>query len=66
MEYWTKWVKNLEMRYVVCEILNVKYIFCNCLVNSLRTNVLHHIETSQLIGIADQLTGFYMMGNIGP
>ena len=26
------------------------------------TNVPHHIETSQLICIANQLTGFYMMG----
>ena len=31
----------------------------------LTANVLHHIETSQLIWIANQLTGFYMMGNIG-
>ena len=35
-------------------------------VNPLTTNVPHHIETSQLILIANQLTGFYMMGNIGP
>ena len=33
--------------------------------NPLTTNVPHHIETSQLIYIANQLTGFYMMGNIG-
>ena len=33
--------------------------------NPLMTNVPHHIETSQLIWIANQLTGFYMMGNIG-
>ena len=31
----------------------------------LTINVPHHIETSQLICIADQLTGFYMMRNIG-
>ena len=31
----------------------------------LTTNVPHHIETSQLISNANQLTGFYMMGNIG-
>ena len=30
----------------------------------LTTNVPHLIETSQLICIANQLTGFYMMGNI--
>ena len=33
--------------------------------NLLTINVPHHIETSQLICIANQLTGFYMMGNIG-
>ena len=34
--------------------------------NPLRTNVPHHIETSQLICNANQLTGFYMRENIGP
>ena len=34
-------------------------------VNLLTTNVSHHIETSHLIFNANQLTGFYMMGNIG-
>ena len=33
--------------------------------NQLTTNVPHHIETSQLICNANQLNGFYMMGNIG-
>ena len=33
-------------------------------VNPLTTNVPHHIETSQLIFNPNQLTGFYMMGNI--
>ena len=33
--------------------------------NPLTTNVPHYTETSQLICIANQLTGFYMMGNIG-
>ena len=31
--------------------------------NPLTTNVPHHIETSQLICIANQLNGFYMKGN---
>ena len=31
----------------------------------LTTNVPHHIETSQLICTENQLTGFYMMRNIG-
>ena len=34
-------------------------------VNSLKINFPHHIEHSQLIFIANQFTGFYMMGEIG-
>ena len=34
-------------------------------INLLTTSVPYHIETSQLICDANQLTGFYMMGNIG-
>ena len=34
-------------------------------INPLTTNVPHHIETSPLICIANQLTGFYIIGNIG-
>ena len=33
--------------------------------NPLTTNVPNHVETSQLIGIANHLAGFYIMGNIG-
>ena len=33
--------------------------------NPLTTSVPHHIETSQMICRADQLNGFYVMGNIG-
>ena len=33
--------------------------------NPLTANVPHHTETSQFICRANQLTGFYMMGNIG-
>ena len=33
--------------------------------NLLTTNVPHHTETSKLICNANQLTGFYMMCNIG-
>ena len=33
--------------------------------NTLETNVPYHIETSQLICNANELTGFYMMGKIG-
>ena len=34
-------------------------------INPLITNVLHHIEISQLICIANQLSVFYIMGNTG-
>ena len=34
------------------------------LLKPLTINVAHHIETSQLIYIANQLTGFYMMGTL--
>ena len=33
--------------------------------NPLTTNFPHYIQTSELIYITYQLTGFYMMGNIG-
>ena len=33
--------------------------------NPLKTNVPHHIETSQLVCKGNQLTGFYIMENIG-
>ena len=36
----------------------------NLTFNPLTTNVPHHIETSQFICTANQLAGFYMMGNI--
>ena len=43
-----------------------KFVFIDqATVKPLMTNVAHHIETSQLIWIQNQLTGFYMMGNIG-
>ena len=35
------------------------------LVNPLTANVSHHIETSQLICSPNQLTGFYVMANVG-
>ena len=34
-------------------------------VNPLITNVPYHVETNQLICNANELTGFYLMGNIG-
>ena len=41
----------------------INVIRCN--INPSTTNVPHPIESNQLIYIANQLTGFYMMGNIG-
>ena len=40
-------------------------IVVNVLLERLTTHNPHYIETSQLICNANQLTGFYMMGNIG-
>ena len=34
-------------------------------INPLTTSVPHHTDTCQLICIANQLNGFYMIGNIG-
>ena len=53
------------------EILNGKLYFLLCKdsddwsVNPLTANAPHHIDTSQLIFNSNQLTGFYIMGNIG-
>ena len=43
----------------------IKMINWNWTLNPLMTDAPHHIETSQLICRANQLTGFYMMGNTG-
>ena len=51
------WVKNC------CDKNTIKTFFP--LLNPLTTNVPHHIETSQLICDTNQLSGFYVMGNIG-
>ena len=67
--------KNCSLFFVKCSILDVsqsaKYA-SECtertksrIINILTTNVPYHIEISQLICIANQFTGFYMMGNIG-
>ena len=44
-----------------CEIFDSTTIYSS----PLTTKVLHHIETSQLICNANQLTGFYIMGGTG-
>ena len=40
-------------------------IACSKTLNPLTANALHRIATSQLICNANQLTGFYIMANIG-
>ena len=47
------------------ESLNHIHQFVRIIFNPLTTNGPHNIETSQLICNANQLTGFYMMVNIG-
>ena len=41
------------------------YKFWGAFLNPLTTNVPHQMGTSQLIYNTNQLTGFYMMGNVG-
>ena len=59
--YRKKAMKNVcfEAEIILC-VRN----FLEMNLNPSTTNVPHHIETSQLICNANQLTGFYMMGNI--
>ena len=51
---------------VICDLC-LRQLSClhQLIINALATNVSHHIETSQLICTASQLTGFYMVGNFG-
>ena len=49
---------NIERKWIVNFIYELVF-------KSLTTNVPTRIETSPLIYIANQLGGFYMMGNIG-
>ena len=45
--------------------IRLQMFFIIGVLNPLTINVPHHVETSQLICNINQLTGFYMMGNIG-
>ena len=49
--------------YSLCRL--TFFLKCKYSINPITANVPHHIETSQLIWNANQLTGFYMMENIG-
>ena len=50
---------------VVNELTHLGSDYHKLILNLLMTSVPHHIETSQLICSANQLTGFYIMGNTG-
>ena len=75
MERFATKTKNCSLFFVKYSILDVSQsaeYASECtertksrIINTLTTNVPYHIETSQLICIANQFTGFYMMGNIG-
>ena len=75
MERFATKTKNCSLFFVKYSILDVSQsaeYASECtertksrIINTLTTNVSYHIETSQLICIANQFTGFYMMGNIG-
>ena len=59
----TNYVKDRfieESGRLISDIIEIRDWF-----NPIKTNVVEHIETSQLICNANQLTGFYMMGSIG-
>ena len=49
---------GFTIKYIGDPEPEIKYI------NPLMINVPYHIETSQLICVGNQLTGFYMMGEI--
>ena len=50
----------LESKKTIWSIFSILITF-----NPLTTSVSHDIETRKLIYNANQLTGFYIMGNIG-
>ena len=61
-----RFFQNFEVTKVAIE--EFRQQFYNCMgghFNQLSTNVPYHIENGQLICIANQLIGFYMVGTIG-
>ena len=56
---------KLQYFYSVSDNFGTLYIQELKFVKPLTTNVLHHIETIQLVCNANQLTGFYMTENFG-
>ena len=64
------WIKHYISALRKMQFLCIKLYFLSILwawecLNPLTTNVRHHTETSQLICILNELTGFCMMQNIG-
>ena len=45
--------------------MEILQFIINVELNPLTANVPHHVETSQVICNASQLTGFHVMGNSG-
>ena len=58
------WMREgLRMKDLITFLGILEDLLMQILFNPLTINVLDHIETSQLICIPNQLTGFSMMGN---
>ena len=58
------WMREgLRMKDLITFLGILEDLLMQILFNPLTINVLHHIETSQLICVTNQLTGFSMMGN---
>ena len=59
------YIMQLTMDMQRCHGVLCFHSFLRKIVNPRSTNVPHHIETNQMIYIANQLPGFYMIRNIG-
>ena len=57
--------KYIMLNYVRKKESNLEYFFILITFNPLTTSVSHDIETRKLICNANQLTGSYIMENIG-
>ena len=62
MNFWI--IADFLQSYVVGSTSNPQIKLGQSCINPLTTNVPHDIETSQVICIVNQLTGFCMIGNI--
>ena len=61
----SSWKNNKSSSNVSPDLTSVIFFKeINSYINPLTSNVPYHIETSQLIYNGNQLTGFFIMGNI--